>query len=144
MASARGIRVRIIGMLHLLALALAAALAAITIGTILSTALLIGPAASALRLARRPLAALLAAAGIGIGAMWLGIILAYDSFDWPPAGQGWPVSFFVVTLVFIVYLLSGLPESRRRRRAGRTRPGPGPGSMPSASATPPATPPATP
>ncbi len=120
MASARGIPVRLVGMLYLLALALAAALAAITIGTILSTALLVGPAASALRLTRRPLTALLSAAGIGIGAMWIGIVLAYDSFHWPPAGQGWPVSFFVVTLVFITYLLSGLPEARHRRRAGRT------------------------
>ena len=84
MASARGIPVRLVGALYLLALALAAALAAITIGTILSTALLVGPAASALRLTRRPLTALLTAAGIGIGAMWLGIILAYDSFHWPP------------------------------------------------------------
>ena len=64
-ASARGIPVRLIGVLYLLALALAAALAAITIGTILSTALLVGPAASALRLTRRPLTALLTAAGIG-------------------------------------------------------------------------------
>jgi zinc/manganese transport system permease protein len=119
MASARGIPVRLVGMLYLLALALAAALAAITIGTILSTALLIGPAASALRLTRRPLTAVLSAAGIGVGAMWLGIVLAYDSIDWPPVGQGWPVSFFVVTLVFITYLLSGLPEARRRRRADR-------------------------
>ncbi len=117
MASARGIPVRLVGLLYLLALALAAALAAITIGTILSTALLIGPAASALRLTRRPLTAVLAAAGIGIGAMWLGIVLSYDSFDWPPAGRGWPVSFFVVALVFVAYLLSGLPEARRRRRA---------------------------
>jgi zinc/manganese transport system permease protein len=120
MASARGIPVRLVSALYLLALALAAALAAITIGTILSTALLVGPAASALRVTRRPLTALLAAAGIGTGAMSLGIVLAYDSFDWPPVGQGWPVSFFVVTLVFITYLLSGLPEARRRRRAGRT------------------------
>jgi zinc/manganese transport system permease protein len=120
MASARGIPVRLVGALYLLALALAVALAAITIGTILSTALLVGPAASALRLTRRPLTALLSAIGIGIGATWLGIVLAYDSFDWPPAGQGWPVSFFVVTLVFIAYLLSGLPEARRRRQAGRT------------------------
>lgn len=119
-ASARGIPVRLIGVLYLLALALAAALAAITIGTILSTALLVGPAASALRLTRRPLTALLTAAGIGIGAMWLGIILAYDSFHWPPTGHGWPVSFFVVTLVFIAYLLSGLPEVTRRRHADRT------------------------
>ncbi len=121
MASARGIPVRLVGMLHLVALALAAALAAITIGTILSTALLVGPAASALRLTRRPLTALLSAAGIGIGAMWLGIVLAYDSFKWPPAGHGWPVSFFVVTLVFATYLLSGLPEARRRRRADRAQ-----------------------
>ncbi len=120
MASARGIPVRLVGALHLVALALAAALAAITIGTILSTALLVGPAASALRLTRRPLTALLTAAGIGVGAMWLGIVLAYDSYYWPPHGTVWPVSFFVVTLVFITYLLSGIPEARRRRRAARS------------------------
>jgi len=119
MASARGIPVRLVGVLYLLALALAAALAAITIGTILSTALIVGPAASALRITRRPLTALLTAAGIGVAAMWLGIVLAYDSYHWPPHGTIWPVSFFVVTLVFITYLLSGLPEARRRRRADR-------------------------
>jgi len=117
MAAARGIPVRLIGALYLLALALATALAAITIGTILSTALLVGPAATALRLIKRPLPAMLTAAGIGVGAMWLGIVLAYDSYDWPPAGRGWPVSFFVVSLVFVAYLLSGLPELLRRRRS---------------------------
>lgn len=121
MAAARGIPVRLIGALYLLALALATALAAITIGTILSTALLIGPAATALRLIKRPLLAMLAAAGIGTAVMWLGIVLAYDSYDWPPAGRGWPVSFFVVSLVFILYLLSGLPELRRRRRRNDPR-----------------------
>ena len=66
MASARGIPVRLVGVLYLLALALAAALAAITIGTILSTALLVGPAASALRLTTPArCTALLTAAGIG-------------------------------------------------------------------------------
>jgi zinc/manganese transport system permease protein len=115
MAAARGIPVRLLGVLYLLALALAAALAAITIGSILGTALLVGPAASALRLTKRPLMAMLTAAGIGIGAMWLGIVLAYDSFEWPPAGRGWPISFFVVTIVFILYLISGLPERRQRR-----------------------------
>jgi zinc/manganese transport system permease protein len=121
MAGARGIPVRVVGALYLLALALAMALAAITIGTILSTALLVGPAASALRLIKRPLLAMLATAGIGIGAMWLGIVLAYDSYDWPPAGHGWPVSFFVVTLVFIVYLLSGLPRRTHAPRSGHAR-----------------------
>jgi zinc/manganese transport system permease protein len=115
MAAARGIPVRLVGVLYLLALALAAALAAITIGSILGTALLVGPAASALRLTKRPLIAMLTAAGLGIGAMWLGIVLAYDSYEWPPSRHGWPVSFFVVTIVFVLYLLSGLPERRRQR-----------------------------
>ncbi len=115
MAAARGIPVRLVGILYLLALALAAALAAITIGSILGTALLVGPAASALRLTKRPLIAMLTAAGIGIGAMWLGIVLAYDSYEWPPSGHGWPISFFVVTIVFLLYVVSGLPERRRQR-----------------------------
>lgn len=119
MAAARGIPVRLIGACYLIALALATALAAITIGAILSTALLIGPAASALRLFKRPFHAMLAAGAIGIAAMWLGIVLAYDSFLWPPAGRGWPVSFFVVTLLFTIYLLCGLPGLARRRRLQR-------------------------
>ncbi len=114
MAAARGIHVRVIGALYLLALALAVALAAMTIGTILSTALLVGPAATALRLTRRPGVAIAAAGLLGVGAMWLGIVLAYDSFYWPPRETGWPVSFFVVTLIFLAYLLSGLPGLLRR------------------------------
>jgi zinc/manganese transport system permease protein len=113
MAAARGIPVRLVGALYLLALALATALAAITIGTILSTALLIGPAAAALRLTRRPLRAMLTATAIGIGAVWIGIVLAYDSYHWPPHEHGWPVSFFVVALVFLGYLASGLVDRWR-------------------------------
>lgn len=115
MAAARGIPVRLVGAVYLLALALAVALASMTIGTILSTALLIGPAATALRLTRRPGLAIAVAALIGVAAMWLGVLLAYDSYDWPPAGTGWPVSFFVVTLIFLGYLLAGVPGSLRRR-----------------------------
>jgi zinc/manganese transport system permease protein len=117
MAAARGIPVRVVGALYLLALALATALAAITIGTILSTALLIGPAATALRLTRRPWRAMMAAAGLGLAATWIGIVLAYDSYHWPPHEHGWPVSFFVVALVFGIYLLSGVVEWVRERRA---------------------------
>ncbi|HEX3510237.1 MAG TPA: metal ABC transporter permease [Solirubrobacteraceae bacterium] len=117
MASSRGIHVRIVGALYLFALALATALAAITIGTILSTALLIGPAATAVRLTKRPVLAILTGAAIGIATMWVGIVLAYDSYEWPPEGNGWPVSFFVVTLIFIAYLLSGLFALRKPRRS---------------------------
>ena len=115
MAAARGLPVRALGIAYLLALALAVALAALTIGSILSTALLVGPAATALRVTRRPAMAIAAATAVGVGAMWLGIVLAYDSFNWAPVGTGWPVSFFVVTLIFLGYLLSGLPGLRARR-----------------------------
>jgi zinc/manganese transport system permease protein len=108
-AAARGIPVRLIGALYLLALAVAVALAALTIGTILSTALLVGPAATALRLTRRPGLAIAVAGLVGVGAMWLGVLLAYESFYWPPQETGWPVSFFVVTLIFVGYLLAGVP-----------------------------------
>jgi zinc/manganese transport system permease protein len=119
LGAARGIRVRLVGVLYLLALAVAVALAAMTIGTILSTALLVGPAASALRLTKRPGRAIAVAGAIGVAAMWLGVLLAYDSFYWPPKGTVWPVSFFVVTLIFLAYLLSGLPALLRRRARGR-------------------------
>jgi zinc/manganese transport system permease protein len=115
MAAARGIDVRALGAAYLVAMAVAVALAAMTIGTILSTALLVGPAATALRLTRRPGVAIAASAAIGITAMWLGELLAYDSFYWPPVRNGWPVSFFVVTLIFLAYLLSGLPRLLRGR-----------------------------
>jgi zinc/manganese transport system permease protein len=117
MAAARGIPVRLVGAAYLLALAVCVALAALTIGAILGTALLVGPAASALRLTKRPVVAMLTAALIGLAAVWIGIVLAYDSFYWPPHGHGWPVSFFVVALVLVMYLLSGLPAFVRARRA---------------------------
>jgi zinc/manganese transport system permease protein len=116
LAAARGIPVRLVGAIYLLALAVAVALAALTIGAILGTALLVGPAASALRLTDRPGRAIAIAAAIGTAATWLGVVLAYDSFYWPPKGHGWPVSFFVVAFVLAAYLLARVPELIRARR----------------------------
>lgn len=116
LAETQGIDARLIGLLHLLLLAIAVTLSAMTLGAILSTALLIGPAAAALRLARRPGLALCLAAAIGLAAVAGGILLAYDSYGWTP-GHGWPVSFFIVTLIFAFYLLSGLPARRAASRA---------------------------
>lgn len=101
LAAVRGISVRLVGLLVLIAISVAVALSAMTIGTILSTALLIGPAAIGLRLSSRPGLAMAWGALAGLAATWLGVLLAYDSFYWPPARHGWPVSFFVVTLIFL-------------------------------------------
>lgn len=111
LATAGGVAVKRTGFLYLLAMGAAVSLSCLTIGAILSTALLIGPGASALRLAKSPRGALLCAALIGLAATWLGILLAYDSYTWPPSGHGWPVSFFVTALIFAFYLLSALPRS---------------------------------
>ena len=121
MAASRGVPVRLVGFCYLTATSLAVALSAITIGAILSTALLIGPAATALRITKRPVTAMITAVLLGIAATWIGVVLAYDSFYWPPAGRGWPVSFFVVVLIFSFYLLSGLrrPAAGTGARLGR-------------------------
>ena len=117
LAAARGVPVRAVGAAFLAALAVAVSLSAVAIGAMLSTALLIGPAATALRLARSPGRAMATAAAIGTVATWIGILLAYDSYDWPPYRHGWPVSFFVVALVLIAYLLSYARHTRRRADA---------------------------
>jgi zinc/manganese transport system permease protein len=118
-ARARGVNVRLIGALYLIALAISVSLSAVAIGAVLSTALLIGPAATALRVSKSPVKAMVMAAATGLAATWLGIVLAYDSYYWPPHGHGWPVSFFVVVLVLVGYLLSYV---RRPRPVARRSP----------------------
>ena len=114
MARARGVRVRLISAVFMFLMALAVALSAITVGAILSTALLIGPAATALRLTKRPGTAMWAAAGIGLVGVWLGILFAYDSSAWP-GHHGWPVSFTVVAVIFVFYLAADLLTSARAK-----------------------------
>jgi zinc/manganese transport system permease protein len=132
LAAARGIRVRAVGLACLIAIALAVSLSALTIGTILATALLVGPAATALRITRRPGRATILAAVLGVAVTWLGIVLAYDSFTWPPRHDGWPVSFFVVALTVAGYLLAQLV--RPRSVSSPRRRSPGPAAEPSAAA----------
>lgn len=117
LAAARGVAVRLVGLAFLASLALAVSLSAITIGAILSTALLIGPAATALRVARSTWAAVAGAIGIGLATVWLAILLAYDSAVWTP--WNWPVSFFVVAISFVSYVVVDTVVALRSRR--RTR-----------------------
>jgi zinc/manganese transport system permease protein len=115
LAMVRGIPVRFAGILFLIALALAVELSSLTIGAVLSTALLIAPAAAALRLTRRVGFAVLIAAGIGLVSTWLGIAISYYSFGWLGGSHSWPVSFCIVAVLFVAYLLSGVRLPRRSR-----------------------------
>lgn len=121
LAAAGGVPVRLIALLHLLVMALAVALSAITVGAILSLGLLVGPPAIALHLAKRPGVAILLAAAIGVVATWCGIIVAYDSYEWT-GGHGWPVSFCIVALIFAGYLAVSQTRLGRERRTPRPAP----------------------
>lgn len=111
LATVQGVPVVTLGLVYLLLLTVAVTLAAMAVGAILATALLIGPAAAALRLARRPVQAVLLAGLFGLVACWGGIWLAYQSYGWTP-GRVWPVSFFITALVLLIYGLALRPWRR--------------------------------
>ena len=108
LAVARGIRVRWVGLAFMILLAVAVGMSAIVIGAILSTALLIGPPASALRVARRFAVGVVLAVVLGVVATWLGVLFAYDSYYWFPSHRGLPVSFFVVDVVLVEYVIASV------------------------------------
>lgn len=105
LARVSGLPVRPLGLLFTMLLACGVTLAAMTVGAILATALLVGPASVALRLARSVFGAALLAMAVGLAACWGGIALAYASYGWTP-GHTWPVSFFIVALLLLFYLIS--------------------------------------
>ena len=112
-AAARGVPVRLVGLLFLVVVGIATAVAVPVVGTLLIFSLTVGPAATAAHLARRPLVAMSLAVGLGVAATWLGIALAYDT--------GWPVGFFISALTGLEYFgarLARLLLSPRMARHG--------------------------
>jgi zinc/manganese transport system permease protein len=69
-------------------------------------------------LATRTGVAILLAAAVGVFACWVGTLIAYDSTVWA-GGNGWPVSFCIVAVIFVLYFASGVAARLRadRRRA---------------------------
>lgn len=122
-AQIRGARPRLVTWLFMLVTIIAVEEAALVVGAVLSTALVVGPAATAVLLSRRPNYAIVLAVGIGIAQTWLGIVLAYDSYLWPPVNRGWPVSFFITSLTLLTYLAALFAQwlLRRRRQSSRAR-----------------------
>lgn len=120
LARARGVPVRFVSMGFMMLMAAAVEDGALVLGALLSTALLIGPAATAVRLSSRTGMTLVLSACIGTVATWLGILLAYDSYTWPPHGRGWPVSFFIVWVILCFYIGSRFWPLRRARASIRS------------------------
>jgi zinc/manganese transport system permease protein len=116
-AQARGVPVRLLGIAFLLLVAVTVSMSVQVVGVLLIFTLLVGPAATAIRLVHRPLWAIALAVLLGLVYTWLGIVLA--------AYGSWPVSFYIATISFAVYLpvrlLVPLRGKRKQKRAEETR-----------------------
>jgi zinc/manganese transport system permease protein len=114
LARARGVPVRLLALAFLILLAITISLAVQVVGALLIFTLLIGPAATAVRITSRPGWALALACFLGVSITVLGILLAV-------ANGVWPASFFIATLSFGIYLPVRLlsPLISRRRRRGK-------------------------
>ncbi len=108
-AEARGVPVRLLAIVFLVLVAITVSMSVQIVGILLIFTLLVGPAATAVRLVQRPMWAILLAIVLGLSYTWLGIFLA--------ANGTWPVSFYIATISFGVYLpvrfLSPLWRGRR-------------------------------
>lgn len=95
-AEAKGISMMKMSIVFMLLIAVATSIAVQVVGVLLIFALMVTPAAVAQRLARRPSQGLIISVGIALLATWFGLFISY----YIP----YPVSFFITTLVFVVYL----------------------------------------
>ncbi len=112
LAEARGVPVRRLGGLFLVLVALTVSIAMQVIGVLLVFALLVGPPATANRIVHRPAWAIVLAVGLGLAYTWAGILLA--------ANSSWPVSFYITSLSFGVYLPVRILFRPRRNRQSHT------------------------
>lgn len=112
-AAARGVPVRLVGVVFLALVGASAAEASQVVGALLLFGLLAAPAAAALRLTDRPWSGLLLAAALGVGAVWVGVAFSYAVPKAPP-------SFSIMTVAAGVYLASGCWARWGRRYLHRT------------------------
>jgi zinc/manganese transport system permease protein len=107
-AEARGVPVRALGLAFIVLLALTITMAVQVVGTLLLFALVVTPAATALRITARPVRVALISVALALGAVWGGLVLS-AMVDLPP-------SFFIVSLAVTAWVLVLAVAGRRSRR----------------------------
>jgi zinc/manganese transport system permease protein len=95
-ADARGVGVRLLGVVFLLVLGAAAAEASQITGALLVFALLVMPAAVAQRVTARPVAGIVLAVLIGVVATWGGLTMAYYT--------SYPSGFCITSFAFVAFI----------------------------------------
>jgi zinc/manganese transport system permease protein len=96
-AEAKGMPTFWLGIVFMLLVAVATSIAVQVVGVLLIFSLMVTPAAIAQQLANRPLTVIMMSVIIAILATWLGLFVAFY--------EPYPVSFFITSLVFALYLL---------------------------------------
>ena len=107
-AVARGVPTRALSMLFMVLLALTVSVAVQTVGALLVLALLVTPAAAALRVASGPLAVSLLSMLFATVSVVGGILLAL--------GAAIPISPYVTTISFLIYVVCRIAGGRRAAR----------------------------
>ena len=107
-AEARGVPTKALGIIFMLLLALSVAASVQIVGALLVMTLLVTPAAAALRLTSSPLLVPLLSMVFAVVAVVGGILLAL--------GGGLPISPYVTTLSFAIYLVARVIEKVRSRQ----------------------------
>src|SRR2546426_960931 len=96
-AEAKGMPTFLLGIVFMLLVAVATSIAVQVVGVLLIFSLMVTPATIAQQLANRPRTAIIVSVAIALLATWLGLFVAYY--------EPYPVSFFITTIVFSLYLL---------------------------------------
>ncbi len=107
-AEARGVPTKALGIIFMLLLAMAVAASVQIVGALLVMTLLVTPAAAALRLTSSPLLVPVLSTVFAVVAVVGGILLAL--------GGGLPISPYVTTLSFAIYLVARVIEKVRSRQ----------------------------
>ena len=113
-ATARGVPVRALSLAFMFLLGIAVALSIQVVGALLVLALLITPAAAALQVTAAPRMVVLLSVAFAMIATVGGIMLAL--------GGSIPISPYVTTLSFVIYVLCRAAGAWRRRRGWAARP----------------------
>ena len=111
-AAAAGVPVRTLALVFMLALGLATAVSVQIVGALLVLSLLVTPAAAALRLTSHPVVVPVLSMVFAVVSVVGGILLAL--------GGGLPISPYVTTISFLIWVVCRIVGSRRDRR-GRDR-----------------------
>lgn len=117
-AVTRGVPVRLLSVIFLILLGITTAETVLAVGALLVLALLIAPAATALRLTHRPFASIMLSMALALLFTWGGLTLAFVG-----VGRQLPVGFFITALAALSYFTATLLARLRSPRRLLVHPG---------------------